>query len=130
MTEAVAQPETPSSARAIWPAVGVLIITIGYAIWPGDAPFAFDEPQLIGRALRANQAHTLASSGLHGTKGITYSPLPIWIYQGMLLVSHDLRVLVAIRAIVVAGIVGTSLLWLAKNLDLPAWFAPVVMLSP
>jgi hypothetical protein len=130
MTEVIAQPQAPRSTRAIWPAVALLIITIGYSIWPGDAPFAFDEPQLIGRALRANQAHTLASSGLHGTKGITYSPLPIWIYQGMLLVSHDLRVLVAIRAIICAAAVGFSLLWLAKNLELPTWFAPVVMLSP
>ena len=79
MTEVISQPRARCSTRAIWPAVAVLIITIEYAIWPGDAPFAFDEPQLIGRALRANQARTLASSGLHGTKGITYSPLPIWI---------------------------------------------------
>jgi len=42
----------------------------------------------------------LARGGLWGNFGIRYGPLPTWIYQALLLLSHDPVTLVAIRAFI------------------------------
>ena len=60
-----------------------------HALYPGDAPFINDDAALLYRALRFNQSHQLATAGLRGTKGVIYGPLAIWIYQAMLVISHD-----------------------------------------
>ena len=52
------------------------------AVWPGDIPFINDEPRFIYKALRANQRAELEGTGLVGSLGIPYGPLPVWMYQG------------------------------------------------
>jgi hypothetical protein len=99
-------------------------------LFPGDAPFINDEPILITNALVANHEHHLAPMGLHGTQGFYYGPLPTWIYQGFLLLSHNLSVAVFLRALLVTVAIASSLVWLSRSLSLWPWFSVPVMLSP
>jgi hypothetical protein len=100
------------------------------ALWPGDAPFINDEPLLILGALRANADGTLAETGLQGTRGVRYGPLPTWLYQGLLLLSHDLVALVSARAVLMMASMAAGLLLLARGLGLWRGYAPVLLLSP
>lgn len=99
-------------------------------LWPGDAQWLNDEPNLINRALLANQQGTLAERGLRGTVGLDYGPFPIWIYQALLSLTHNAVALVAIRAALVSLATAASLLWLARTLALRPAFIAVILLSP
>jgi len=89
-----------------------------------------DEPMLIAGALRANLQHVAAAHGLTGTAGTTYGPFPTWIYQAYLAVSSNLVALVALRAVVVTGVIALALVWLARTLGLWPWFIPALLCSP
>src|SRR5258705_9865061 len=112
----------------------VIILTILSALpivlFPGDTPWIFDEPAEIAIALQANQQHLLASHALSGNFRIQYGPLPIQLNQLFLLVSHDPRILIFLRALIVASIIAISLLWLGKTLRLPIYFAPIILIAP
>src|SRR5262249_8544761 len=97
------------------------------AAFPGDAPFINDDPVLLYKALRANEAHRLEHVGLIGTRGVTYGPFPTWVYQGMLLITHGLRTMIVIHALVFATIMAVALWDLSRTLKLTPWFIPVVM---
>ncbi|HKD43475.1 MAG TPA: hypothetical protein VKB87_24555 [Myxococcaceae bacterium] len=112
-----------------------LIVALGTAcalplLFPGDAPFVNDEPALIKNALIANHEHRLAQTGLTGSTGFPYGPLPTWIYQSFLLISHDLSVVVFLRALLVILATAYSLAWLSRTLKLWPWFSIPVVLSP
>jgi len=100
------------------------------ALLPGDAPWINDEPILILQALRANQRHELARVGLQGTHALHYGPLPIWLYQGFLLVSHDVRALVVVRALLVMAGSAAGLWLLARALEVSPWLLVLPLLSP
>jgi hypothetical protein len=99
-------------------------------VWPGDAPFINDEPLLIESALHANAALHLADRGLLGTFGVAYGPLPTWVYQVLTGITHDLVVVVALHAALMAAVTALALWWLGRSLRLPLWFAPVPLVSP
>jgi hypothetical protein len=99
-------------------------------LWPGDAPWVYDEPAEVRLALQANQQHQLAFHALSGNFGVWYGPLPIQIMQAWLLVTHDPRGLVLLRATLCAMTTGAALLWLGWTLRLNLWFVPAVMLAP
>jgi hypothetical protein len=99
-------------------------------LFPGDTPWIFDEPAEITIALQANQGHRLASHALTGNFHIAYGPMPIQLNQLLLLISHDPRILILLRAAIVASIIAISLLWLGRTLNLPLYFAPVILLAP
>ncbi len=111
-------------------AVLVLALSAIPLLFPGDAPFINDEPLLISAAFHANTLHRLAERGLTGTLGVSYGPLPVWIYQLFLLLSHNLVVVVLFRAALVTAVTALSLWWLAQTLKLWPWFAGAIMLSP
>jgi hypothetical protein len=100
------------------------------ALWPGDIPFINDEPHFLYKALRANQRGQLEATGLRGSLGYQYGPLPVWMYQGLLLVSHDVYVVVVLHAILISSSVAAGLIWIARTLRLNPWFIVVVMVSP
>ena len=81
---------TPNSSHLAVAAVVVAVLVP--LIWPGDIPFINDEPQLIANAGRANADRRLAPLGLDGTYGFTDGPVPTWVYQALLSISHDLIV--------------------------------------
>ena len=108
----------------------VLVLCAVPLLFPGDAPFINDEPALIEAAYLANAHHQLAAQGLTGTLGVAYGPLPIWIYQLFLLLSHDLVVLVLLRAALVTAVTAGALWWLARTLGLWPWFLSAILLLP
>ena len=68
--------------------------------------------------------------GLQGTHGARYGPLPVWIDQIFLAFTHNLVLMLAVRALLFASLTAAALDWLAKTLRLSRWFAVVTMLSP
>lgn len=108
-----------------------LVIAAGLALlWPGDVPFINDEPQLVANAVAASAGGRLAPMGLQGTFGFAYGPLPTWIYQGLLAVSHDLVVVAALHAALMVAVTGGALWWLGRTLGLWPAFVAVPLLSP
>ena len=116
------------SHRALLACLAVLCLLP--AMHPGDIQWVGDEPMLIAGALRANGHHSAATHGLTGTAGAAYGPFPTWLYQASLAVSSNLVVLVALRAILMTGVLALSLLWLCRTLGLWPWFIPALLCSP
>jgi hypothetical protein len=116
--------------RLPWIAVGLAFAALPAVLFPGDAPFVNDEPTLILLALKANAAHTLAASGLAGTRGVPYGPFSVWIYQALLCLTHDPIKLVMVHAVALAF--GTLLALHLISRDARLWpaFAVVIALSP
>jgi hypothetical protein len=113
-----------------WTLAGLGLAIVPAVILPGDAPFINDEPLLLLSALDANEAHRLALHGLAGNRGLVYGPLPTWIYQALLLLTHDPVQLVGIHAWMLALCVCGALFWLARGTGLRPPFAVVIALSP
>lgn len=101
-----------------------------WLVFPGDVPFIGDEPNLIALALEANGRGELATLGLIGTQEVAYGPVPVWIYQILLGLSHDLVLDVALRAAACAVAIAVAGFWTARTLGLPATFVPVLLCSP
>lgn len=99
-------------------------------IFPGDAPWINDEPAIIGLALNFSDRVSPADSGLQGGLGLRHGPLPLWIYQVMLLVSEEPTDLILMRAGLVTAITAGSLGCLSRCLGWWPWFIPVVLSSP
>jgi hypothetical protein len=107
-----------------------LLAILPTLLFPGDTPWIFDEPAEVALALGANQQHRLASHALSGNFRIQYGPMPIQLNQLLLLISHDPRLLIFLRALIVASITALSLLWLGRTLRLPIYFAPIILIAP
>jgi hypothetical protein len=99
-------------------------------VFPGDAPWINDEPRLILNALTANEGHRLAKIGIEGSVGLRYGPVPTWIYQALLSVSHNLELLVVLRASMTMIASAVGLTWLARGLRVSSWFVPLSLASP
>jgi 4-amino-4-deoxy-L-arabinose transferase-like glycosyltransferase len=99
-------------------------------LWIGNVCFTVDEPVLIEKALSANAAGRLEVIGLEGSRGFPYGPVPTWIYQALLAVTHDLVWVAALRCALSCAVIVASLSWLARSLTLPPAFAWVLVLSP
>ena len=108
----------------------VLLALVPVVLWPGDVSWLIDESRILAAAWHANHAGQLADGGLYGNFGIRYGPLPTQIYQALLLLTHHPTTLVILRGLLCAGVTGGALLWLARTLALPAWFAAAVLVSP
>lgn len=121
----------PTSRPNPWFLAGALVLLgLGFALFPGDSQWVNDEPLLIAKALASNSQRAPAVVGLEGTRGVAYGPLPIWLYQLYLACSHDLLALVAIRAVFFVAVLGGALVWLGRTLGLWPYFAFVPLLSP
>jgi hypothetical protein len=110
--------------------IALVLVCVLPVLMPGDAPWIGDEPNLIGISLTANQNHRPADGGLVSQRGVRYGPLPCWIYQVLLLISHNPIALVVMRAALVTIVTAASLIWLSRTLRLWPWFTVVLMLSP
>ncbi len=119
-----------SRPRALPALALVLLALVPVVLWPGDVSWLIDESRIIANAWHANHDGQLAAGGLYGNFGIRYGPLPTQIYQALLLLTHDPTTLVVLRGLLAAGLTGGALLWLARTLALPAWFAAGVLVSP
>ena len=123
--------KSPPAFPRTLPALGlVLLALLPVVLWPGDVSWLIDESRILAAAWHANHDGQLADGGLYGNFGIRYGPLPTQIYQALLLLTHDPATLVILRGLLCAGVTGGALLWLARTLALPAWFAAAVLVSP
>ena len=123
--EAAPAPTRPRFALAL-----MLLALVPVVLWPGDVSWLIDEPRILAAAWHANHDGQLADGGLYGNFGIRYGPLPTQLYQVLLLVTHDPRGLVLLRGLGCAAVTSGALLWLARSLALPAWFAAALVGSP
>jgi hypothetical protein len=106
------------------------LIAFLFALFPSDATWVNDDPALIHQALIANTQGSPARSGLMGTFGVPGGPLPIQVYQVMLILTHNPIVLVAVHAITMAVVTGAALLSLGRTLQFPLWYGVLLLLSP
>ncbi len=121
----------PTPWRKLSPVAACGAALVGMYLWsPGSAPFIFDEPELVLRALDLNSRHAIAHAGLTGTLGRPYGPLPLWIYQAMLLVTHDPVSLMSIRIALVAGPTLLALLMIARHSRMTPWPLLIPLASP
>jgi hypothetical protein len=100
------------------PLMALMAACVIPVIWPGDIPFINDEPLLVINAVRANQAHTLAQRGLLGTFGFVYGPFPVWVYQALTVISHDLVVVALLHSALIACVTAGALWWISRTLGL------------
>jgi hypothetical protein len=108
----------------------IFFLCAARAIFPGDVPWIQDEAMIFSIALRANQDHHLAVAGVTGSFGRPYGPIPIWIYQAILLFTHDLRAIVTIRGILSSASIAAGLLLLADAAELWTPFSAIALVSP
>ncbi|MEN6458274.1 MAG: hypothetical protein ABFC63_05040 [Thermoguttaceae bacterium] len=124
----------PPFGREEWAFVAILgLFSLISLLWIGDVPWISDEPALVWMALDANQAGHLASLGLTGSRGVAYGPLPIWCYQLLLTLTHNMLAVVCMRTIVFLAVTGLALVWLVRLLGRDSrarWFFVTVPLSP
>jgi hypothetical protein len=112
-------------------ALACLALTLLAAlVAPGAVAFGADEAALVGKALLANRSEVAATNGLVGTFGVPYGPVPTWIYQYLLSLTHDPVSLVSLRAGVFLLTLGAAMLSLAKSLRITPWIAPAVLALP
>jgi hypothetical protein len=97
---------------------------------PGDAAFINDEPNLIGKALAANRAGRLAPHGLLGSLGVEYSPLCVWFYQLLLLVTSNALTLTLLKTAIVWTSAWLSLASITRRIALSPWPLLLIPLSP
>lgn len=107
-----------------------LAFVIAPMFWPTDVPWGGDDALLMKLALQANREHHLSKAGLGGSFGYPYGPVPLQIYQGLLLITHHLPTLVRLHAGLMTAITTAALLWLTCTLRWSPWLAPLAMLSP
>ena len=126
------------------PCIVLAVIVLATAfVRPGDTPWINDEPLLIHQAMRFNAGMpdhsgiqipftngTLAYLGLYGNRGARYGPVPVWVYQLFLLITHDPILMVMMRAILVGGTTAAAMYWLSRSMKVTPWLAVVAMLSP
>ena len=112
-----------------WP-ISIIFICAISQIWPADAPWLNDEPLLISMAIDNNVAGRMGQHGLMGSRGAYYGPLPIWIYQVILLFSHNVVVVGKIHALLIAVPTALGLIEMLKRFRLPRAFILIVLLSP
>ena len=99
-------------------------------LYPGQTSFVNDEAMLLDRALKHNAEHTFADSGLTGTLGRKYGPLPVWVYQGILLITHDPIAIVTIRIALVTAALLIGLVGIGRTMSLPRAGLIAIAMSP
>jgi hypothetical protein len=100
-------------------------------LWPADAPWINDEPMLLAQAWNVVHNLEIPTHGLTGSVGLPYGPVPVLIYSAALLFTHNLVLLVFLRAFFFSLAMGLSVWWLARMC--PRLSPPVgalAMLSP
>lgn len=123
-------PQDASSGRLFDFALVLALLAALVSLFPGSAPFIWDEPMLILAAHNFNAARRFADVGLFGSLRLPYGPLPIWVYQVLLLLSHDLVWIMWMRILLFMSLLGGSVYWLARSTGWWRWGGLAALLSP
>ncbi len=118
----------PRKTQIFLIAAGILLVF--HLLFPGNAPFINDEPQLLKKAYLANRECTLARRGLEGTFGVHYSPLPVWYYQANLLLTRNPVVMTFVKILLMNGLLLFGLWRLAARLNYGRWPILLALVSP
>ena len=110
--------------------IAVALAVLFAMLFPADVPWICDEPMLIHNALQANAVESLAPHGLMGTQGVQYGPLPTWFYQAYLSFSHNMVLLVTVRALLFAAVLVAALACVARVARLSKWGICLLLFSP
>ena len=69
-------------------------------VWPADAPWINDEPVLLAQAWDAVHQGAIPTHGLgNGSLGLSYGPVPIWLYSVALLFTSNLTAVILFRVL-------------------------------
>lgn len=113
-----------------WFWMGAVVICVYALLFPGDIPFINDEPWTVHLALTQNQKGQLIREGLPGSLGMKYGPVPLWFYQLMLLITHNLMVISFTKNLLHLVIFIYALRGLGGELKVTQPFALLVLGSP
>jgi hypothetical protein len=100
-------------------------------LFPADVPWINDEPALFAQAWNVVHKMEMPSHGLDGNLGLPYGPVPVLIYAAALFITHNLVVLVFLRAFSFMLAISVAVWWLARmcrNLSPPV--GVLALLSP
>jgi len=81
---------------------------------PADAPWINDEPTLFAQAWNVVHTMEMPTHGLIGNVGLPYGPVPVLIYSVALVFTHNLVLLVLLRALFFSLAIGLSVWLLAR----------------
>jgi hypothetical protein len=122
------------------PGLLLLPIVALTAMRPGDGSWVNDEPIMMEMALRYNRTassiygfhlpFTPCPFGLEAIRGVRYGPMPVWIDQIFLSITHSLPAIFALHALLFMSMTALAIYWLSRTLRLSPWFAVIAMLSP
>jgi hypothetical protein len=114
-----------------WPFIAAVgAVCVFFLLLPTQTIFRGDEPVLISRALRLNASGQIARVGLLGTQGRFYGPLPTWIYQVFVAITHSPAAIMSLHIVLFTGGVIAALAWLGRTLRVWRWGLVAIVLSP
>lgn len=115
----------------IGPAIACAFLAALHAAWPGDVVLGPDEQMYMIEARAHNAAGRLADASLMSVSGVRYPPLPMQMYQVLLvLAGNDVPTLISLQAVLVTGTTAAGLLWLTRSLGWSPWLAVLPLCGP
>lgn len=109
---------------------GFLSALVVYCLFPGNVDWICDQPLLIAKALEANRLNRWGELGIAGGNGTFYGPVPNFIYQVLLKLTHDLLNIVVIKVVLSFGMIVLGLWRISRDLELRKEGIFFALLSP
>jgi hypothetical protein len=109
---------------------GLLLALVVYCLFPGNVDWICDQPILIAKALEANRLNRWGELGIAGGNGTFYGPVPNFIYQVLLNITHDLVNIVVIKVVLSFGMILLGLWRISQDLELRKEGIFFALLSP
>jgi hypothetical protein len=111
-------------------AISVVLAAIA-SLRPSDTSWLLDEPQLLREAFLSNQRGQLAVHGLRGSMGFDYGPVPVQLYQLLLLLtSNDLPTVAAMKGFLATFMFSLGTLFLMRTLGATTGVGIAWVISP
>jgi hypothetical protein len=100
-------------------------------LWPGDTQWIHDEARFLAKAAEMVHGGGISGEGFRGSVGLTYGPVAIWIFAGLMRLSDDLITIAALRTALFDALLAIGLIWLAaSSRRLRPLAALILLLSP
>ncbi|MBM4318112.1 MAG: hypothetical protein FJ116_11625 [Deltaproteobacteria bacterium] len=109
---------------------GLGFVLVCYFLFPGNVDWICDQPLLIEKALEANRFNRWGELGIAGGNGTLYGPVPNFIYQVLLRVTHDLVGVVLLKILISVALIFIGLFRISNDLNLKKEGMIFAFLSP